>query len=69
MDVNLTQMVGGNAGDTHISEPSLAVGYFFSHDHLTQLVTRLGLGQGSNNMQRWNIVALTGGIMTNITEP
>lgn len=44
MDINLTQMVGGNAGDTHISEPSLAVGYFFSHDHLTQLVTRLGLG-------------------------
>ena len=40
MDVNLTQMVGGNAGDTHISEPSLAEGYFFSHDHLTQLVTR-----------------------------
>ena len=40
MDVNLTQMVGGSAGDTHISEPSLAEGYFFSHDHLAQLVTR-----------------------------
>ena len=35
--VYLTQTaVRGNAGDTHITEPNLAEGYFFSHDHLTQ---------------------------------
>ena len=31
--------VRGNAGDTHITEPNLAEGYFFSHDHRTQLPT------------------------------
>ena len=35
--VYLTQTaVRGNAGNTHITEPNLAEGYFFSHDHLTQ---------------------------------
>ena len=29
--------------------------------HLTQLVTQQGLRQESNNMQRWNVVALAGG--------
>ena len=32
--------VRGNAVDTHITEPNLAEGYFFSHDHLTQLLTQ-----------------------------
>ena len=39
--VYLTQTaVCGNAGDTHITEPNLAEGYFFSHDHLRQLLTQ-----------------------------
>ena len=38
-DVNLTQMVRENAGDTHITYPSLAEEYFFSHHHLTRLIT------------------------------
>ena len=29
--------------------------------HLTEIVTQLSLRQESNNMQRWNIVALAGG--------
>ena len=39
-DVNLTEIVRGNVGDTHITETSLVELYFFSHDHLTQLVTQ-----------------------------
>ena len=39
--VCLTQTaVRFNAGDTHITEPNLAEGYFFSHNHLTQLLTQ-----------------------------
>ena len=38
--VYLTQTVRGNAGNTYIKEPFLAEGYFFSHDHLTQLLTQ-----------------------------
>ena len=39
--VCLTQTaVRGNTGDTYITEPNLAEGYFFSHDHLTQLLTQ-----------------------------
>ena len=39
--VYLTQTaVRGNAGDTYITEPNPAEGYFFSHDHLTQLLTQ-----------------------------
>ena len=32
--------IRGNAGDTHITEPNLAEGYFFSHNHLTELLTQ-----------------------------
>ena len=35
--------------------------------HFVKESTQLGLGQGSNDMQRWNIVALMGD--THITEP
>ena len=39
--VYLTQTaVRGNAGDTDITEPNRAEGYFLSHDHLTQLLTQ-----------------------------
>ena len=61
---------GALRGDTDISEPVHRYVYplFFlllrkevSSYHLKEIVTQLGLRQESNNMQRWNIVALAGG--------
>ena len=60
---------GARRGDTHITEPAQGYVYplFFvlrrkyRQYHLTQPVTQQGLRQESNNMQRWNDVALAGG--------
>ena len=37
-DVNLTQMVRENAGDTHITYPSLAEEYFYGGEYWTKLI-------------------------------
>ena len=58
------------AGGIHISlnwRRDMCIPFFFvlrrkyRQYHLTQPVTQQGLRQESNNMQRWNVVALAGG--------